>query len=183
MEIIKQYNDGITVLKLQSFSDSRGYFFESYKKEKYAELGINAAFVQDNISKSSVNTLRGLHYQIPPRAQGKLCQVLSGTALDVAVDIRPGSPDYGKVFYTELSEDNKYQIYIPPGFAHGFVALTDGVIFSYKCTDIYSKIHERTILFDDPKLAIDWQVAHPLVSDKDRNGVLFAEAEKDFQWQ
>ena len=182
MEIIKQYNDGITVLKLQSFSDSRGYFFETYKKEKYAELGITASFVQDNISKSAKNTLRGLHYQIPPRAQGKLCQVLAGTALDVAVDIRRNSPDYGKVFYTELSEENKYQIYIPPGFAHGFVALTDGVIFSYKCTDIYSKIHERTILFNDPRLDIDWRTESPLVSDKDLQGVLFKDAEVDFQW-
>ena len=131
------------------FGDERGYFFESYNEDTYHKAGIDLLFVQDNISKSKKGTIRGLHYQVGDMAQGKLCKVIFGKVLDVAVDIRFGSPTFGKYFSSELSEENHTQLWIPPGFAHGFSVLSEEAIFSYKCTALYSKEHERAILFND----------------------------------
>lgn len=162
------------------FNDDRGYFLESFRKKLFAERGIDLDFVQDNISKSKKNTLRGLHYQVGDFAQGKLCQVVYGRVLDVAVDIRFGSPTFGKYVATELSEDNHDQLWIPPGFAHGFSVLSDTAIFHYKCTNYYDKSSERAILFSDKDLNIDWNITAPLVSPKDLEAKLFKDIEKDF---
>jgi dTDP-4-dehydrorhamnose 3,5-epimerase len=137
-------------------------------------------FVQDNISRSKKGTVRGLHYQIPPKAQGKLCHVLEGKVLDVVVDLRFGSQTFGKHFSQILDSENKTQIWIPSGFAHGFSVLSDETIFFYKCTELYSKGHERSILFNDPELNIDWKVDNPLVSEKDLKASLFKDIKKDF---
>ncbi|NWF89798.1 MAG: dTDP-4-dehydrorhamnose 3,5-epimerase [Ignavibacteriaceae bacterium] len=173
MEITKANLNGILVIKPSVFEDSRGYFAETYHAARYREVGIDVDFVQDNVSVSKKNTLRGLHFQIPPKGQGKLCQVLKGSVLDVAVDIRSGSPTFGKYFSIELSDSNHLQLFIPQGFAHGFAVLSEEVIFHYKCTDFYSKQHERSIRFDDPKLGINWGVQNPIVSEKDLNAPLF----------
>ncbi|MDO8550624.1 MAG: dTDP-4-dehydrorhamnose 3,5-epimerase [Ignavibacteria bacterium] len=180
MEIIKTDLEGLLVIQPRVFSDSRGYFFESYRKEILSGYGVNAEFVQDNISKSKKNTIRGLHYQVWNYAQGKLCQVISGRILDVALDIRFNSPTFGKHFSQELSEDNHAMIWIPPGFAHGFSVLSDEAVFMYKCTAYYSKENERAILFNDPDLSIDWKIAEPVVLEKDLNAKLFKDIERDF---
>lgn len=180
MEVLKTELDGLLIIKPKVFGDERGYFFESYNEEVYRNAGINLCFVQDNISKSKKGTIRGLHYQVGDKAQGKLCKVIYGKVLDVAVDIRFGSPTFGKYFSSELSEDNHTQLWIPPGFAHGFSVLSDEAIFSYKCTALYSKQHERAILFNDKHLNIDWKVDDPIVSDKDLKAVQFCDIQKDF---
>ncbi len=180
MTIEKLSPDGLLLIKPDVFKDPRGYFFESYNQKKYAELGFEEKFVQDNISKSVYGTIRGLHYQVGENAQGKLCQVIKGKVLDVAVDIRFGSPTFGKHFSVELSEENKFQFWMPPGFAHGFSVLSDEAIFMYKCTAFYSKKDERCIKFDDPNLNIDWQTEMQIVSDKDKLGKNFTDIEKDF---
>ncbi|MEO8399265.1 MAG: dTDP-4-dehydrorhamnose 3,5-epimerase [Ignavibacteriaceae bacterium] len=180
MQIEKTPIEGLIIIKPKIFEDERGYFFESYKKNKFTELGINFDFVQDNISKSKRGTVRGLHYQAGKYAQGKLCQALFGKVLDVSVDIRFGSPTFGKHFSVELSEEKHNMIWIPPGFAHGFSVLSDEAIFSYKCTAFYSKEGERTILYDDAQLNINWKVDNPIVSKKDINASKFSEIEKDF---
>lgn len=180
MEIIKSEIDGLLVLKPKVFADGRGYFFESYNKEAFVEAGINYEFVQDNISKSKKGTIRGLHYQVGEKTQGKLCKVILGKVIDVAVDVRFGSPTFGKYFSCELSEENHTQLWIPPGFAHGFSVLSDEAIFSYKCTALYSKEHERAIIFNDPDLKIDWKVENPIVSEKDFKAPLFKDIQKDF---
>ena len=180
MNVRKTFIDGLLVIEPDVFEDERGYFFETFSKLRYEEFGINAEFVQDNLSKSLLGTVRGLHYQVGDKAQGKLCQVIKGKVLDVAVDIRFESPTFGKHFAIELSGADKKQFWIPPGFAHGFSVLSPEVLFSYKCTDYYSKADERTILYSDPGLKIDWKVDHPLVSDKDSNAPLFKEIKKDF---
>ena len=180
MEIIKTDLEGLLVIQPRVFSDSRGYFFESYRKEALSGYGINHEFVQDNISKSKKNTIRGLHYQVGEFTQGKLCQVISGRILDVALDIRFNSPTFGKHFSQELSEDNHSMIWIPQGFAHGFSVLSDEAVFMYKCTTYYSKENERAILYNDPDLSIDWKIEEPVVSEKDLNAKLFKEIERDF---
>ncbi len=167
MTIEKTPLDGLLIIKPAVFKDSRGYFFESFNKEKYRDSGLNPDFVQDNISKSCKSTLRGLHYQVGEFAQGKLCHVIYGKVLDVAVDIRKKSPTFGKHFSAELSDENNIQLWIPPGFAHGFSVLSDEAIFHYKCTQLYNKQSERSINYSDPQLAIDWQVSNPIVSEKD----------------
>lgn len=172
--------DGVLIIFPDVFKDARGYFFESFSKKRYEEIGINEEFVQDNISKSTYGTIRGLHYQTPPFTQGKLCQVIKGKVLDVVVDIRFGSPTFGKHISVILSDDEPKQIWIPPGFAHGFSVLSDEAIFSYKCTGYYNRESERCILYSDPILSIDWGVANPIVSEKDLNGKLFSAIEKDF---
>ena len=169
------------IIEPDLFKDARGYFYESYSELKYKNLGLNYKFIQDNISKSSFGTIRGLHYQIGNNAQGKLCQVLSGAVLDVAVDIRHGSPTYGKYFSIELSSENNKQLWIPPGFAHGFSVLSEFAIFSYKCTNYYSKQDERCILFNDIDLGINWEVKNPIISDKDKLGIKFNSIDKDFR--
>ena len=171
--------EGIVIIEPQVFGDSRGYFMETYQKEKYAAAGIDVTFVQDNESMSSYGVIRGLHYQAEPFAQAKLIRVVAGRVLDVAVDIRKNSPTFGKVFTLELSSDNKLQLFLPHGIAHGFAVLSDYAIFTYKCDNFYAPQSERTIRFDDPSLAIDWKipVENRIISDKDKKGVAFADAE------
>lgn len=171
---------GLLLIKPQIYGDSRGYFLESYNSKRYKEIGLKVEFLQDNISKSKKNTIRGLHYQIGDKAQGKLCMVISGKVLDVAVDIRVGSPTFGKHYSVELSEENHFQLWIPPGFAHGFSVLSDEATFSYKCTELYSRNHERAIIFNDQDLNINWLVDEPIVSEKDLQAKLFKEIDKDF---
>lgn len=180
MKVSKTNIEGLLLIEPDLFSDDRGYFFESYRKEKYAEIGLDINFVQDNISQSKKGTLRGLHYQVGDKAQGKLCQVISGKILDVAVDIRFGSPTFGKHYTHVLNTEKKMQIWIPSGLAHGFSVLSDEAIFSYKCTNYYSKDHEHSILYNDPDLNIDWQVENPVVSEKDLKAKKFNEIDKDF---
>ena len=180
MKITKTEIDGLLIIEPNVFPDDRGYFFESFSAKRYSDEGVNYQFVQDNISKSTKNTLRGLHYQVGEFAQGKLCQVLLGKVLDIAVDIRFGSPTFGKYFAIELSEENKKQFFIPPGFAHGFSVLSEEAIFSYKCTKYYNKESERCIIYNDEQLNIDWKIDKHIVSPKDLLGKKFSEIEKDF---
>ncbi len=180
MEVIKTEFEGLLIIKPKVFGDERGYFFESYNEQSYKLAGIDFNFVQDNISKSKKGTIRGLHYQIGDKAQGKLCKVIYGKVLDVAVDIRFGSPTFGKYFSSELSEENHTQLWIPPGFAHGFSVLSDEAIFAYKCTAAYSKEHERAIIFNDHDLNINWKVDNPIVSEKDLKASSFKDISKDF---
>ena len=167
--------EGIVIIEPQVFGDSRGYFMETYQKEKYAAAGIDVTFVQDNESMSRYGVVRGLHYQAEPFAQAKLIRVVSGRVLDVAVDIRKNSPTFGKVFTMELSSENKLQLFLPHGIAHGFAVLSETAVFTYKCDNFYAPQYERTIRFDDPSLAIDWKipVANRIISDKDKKGVAF----------
>lgn len=180
MEINTTGLEGVLLIKPDVFEDSRGFFFESYNKKKFEGSGLDLTFVQDNISRSQKNTIRGLHYQAGENPQGKLCQVISGSVLDVAVDVRYGSPTYGKYFAAELTGKNHHQLWIPPGFAHGFSVLSDSAIFHYKCTGFYSKPDERAILFNDPEIGIDWKVENPIVSDKDLLAGPFREIKKEF---
>ncbi len=180
MEIQETKLKDVLIITPKVFNDDRGYFLESFRKKIFAERGIDLDFVQDNISRSKKNTVRGLHYQAGNFAQGKLCQVVYGRVLDVAVDIRFGSPTYGKYVATELSEENHEQLWIPPGFAHGFSVLSDIAIFHYKCTNYYDKSSERAIVFNDKELNIDWNITEPLVSPKDLEAPLFRNIEKDF---
>jgi dTDP-4-dehydrorhamnose 3,5-epimerase len=172
--------NGVVVIYPNVLRDERGYFYEAFSKKRYAAVCGDVEFVQDNVSESCKNTVRGLHYQIGDFAQGKLCKVLSGKVIDVAVDIRFGSPTFGQYFAVELSDANSAQLWIPPGFAHGFSVLSDSAVFHYKCTNYYSKEHERAIRFDDPRLNIQWKVQNPLVSPKDRVAPLLSEISKDF---
>jgi len=180
LEIINSQLNGVLLIKPDVFKDARGYFFESFSHLKYEQYGINFLFVQDNISKSSKNTIRGLHYQVGEYAQGKLCQVIKGKVLDVAIDIRFNSPTFGNHFSAELTEENHFQIWIPPGFAHGFAVLEDDTIFHYKCTNYYDKNSERAIIYNDSDLNINWNIKNPIVSEKDLKAKKFNEIEKDF---
>jgi len=180
MKIEKTFIPDLLIIHPDLYSDERGYFFESYSQRRFLENGLQLEFVQDNISRSVKNTIRGLHYQVGENAQGKLCQVIYGKALDVAVDIRFNSPTFGKYFAIELSEENHTQLWIPPGFAHGFAALSDFVIFHYKCTAFYSKKDERGIRYDDKLLSVNWGIENPIVSEKDLSLKNFNEIEKDF---
>jgi len=170
---------GVIIITPDAYGDSRGYFLETFNEKRYWDIGIQNIFVQDNISKSAKNTIRGLHYQIGEFAQGKLCEVLYGKVLDVAVDIRKNSPTFGKYTSAELSEENHRQIWIPLGFAHGFSVLSDEAIFHYKCSQFYSKEHERALYYADPDLAIDWKVKNPLVSEKDKKAKRFKDIGDD----
>ena len=180
MKVSKTEISGLLVVQPDIFADSRGFFFESYNKKRYDDLGINDEFVQDNISRSKKGTVRGLHYQVGKFAQGKLCQVIEGEVLDVAVDIRFNSPTFGKYFSMILTSELKNQLWIPVGFAHGFSVLSDEALFSYKCTNYYSKEDERAIIFNDRDLNIDWRVEEPIVSEKDLKSAKFKNIEKDF---
>jgi dTDP-4-dehydrorhamnose 3,5-epimerase len=181
MEVKKTGIEGLLLLCPKVFKDERGYFFEAFNDSVYKEAGLTYNFVQDNISKSRKNSIRGLHFQTGEMAQGKLCQVILGKVLDVAVDIRIDSPTFGKHFSVELSDENHYQIWMSPGFAHGFSVLSDEAIFSYKCTQLYSKQHESAIIYSDPDLKIDWKTAEPIVSEKDLNAPTFREYTE--RWQ
>lgn len=167
MQFTQTAIEGLIVIQPVVFEDERGYFFESFNASKFAKAGIDQNFVQDNQSKSQKGVLRGLHFQNPPYAQGKLVRVIKGAVLDVAVDIRKNSPTYGKHFKIKLTEQNKTALWIPPGFAHGFATLEDDTIFSYKCTNVYNKDSEGSILWNDPELGIDWEVNSPILSEKD----------------
>ena len=162
------------------FTDPRGYFYESYNKEKFVAAGINIEFVQDNQSLSQKGIVRGLHFQAPPFDQGKLVRVIQGAVLDVAVDIRKNSPTYGQNFSIELSSQNRTMFYIPPGFAHGFETLEDNTIFLYKCTDVYNKQSEGGLLWNDSELGIKWQSSDPLISEKDKILPLFKDLVSPF---
>jgi dTDP-4-dehydrorhamnose 3,5-epimerase len=166
-------------LRPQIFRDARGFFFESYNQARFAAAGIADIFVQDNHSCSVKGTLRGLHYQLQ-RAQSKLCRVVEGEALDVAVDIRAGSPNFGKWAAVVLSADAQNQIYIPRGFAHGFLALSERIQFLYKCSDFYDASDEHAILWKDPQIGIRWNISEPLVSEKDRQASTLAALPREF---
>ncbi len=172
---------GLRLLQIRQFSDDRGIFFESFNLKNYSSyLGEEIQFFQDNLSVSKKNVLRGLHFQSPPFAQGKLVSVLKGAVLDVAVDLRKSSATYGKHLMVELSAENAYQFWIPPGFAHGFLSLEDDTIFSYKCTNYYSPEHENTLLWDDVDLNINWPTKNPIISKKDEVGLKFINFESPF---
>lgn len=176
MEIIKTKIEGLLIVKPQVFHDDRGYFFESFNLDKFKDFGLVSEFVQDNESKSQKNVLRGLHFQKPPFAQGKLVRVIKGSVLDVAVDLRTKSPTFGQWESVLLSEENKWMYWIPAGFAHGFLTLENDTIFSYKCTNVYNKESEGSILWNDSDLIIDWNVENPILSGKDMESPEF----KDF---
>lgn len=160
--------EGLLIIEPQIFNDPRGYFYESYNKEKMYAAGIDIEFVQDNQSLSQKGIVRGLHFQAAPYAQAKLVRVIQGAVMDVAVDIRKNSPTYGQHFAIELSAENKTMFFIPPGFAHGFETLADNTLFLYKCSNLYNKESEGGLLWNDEKLNIKWQTKNPLVSDKDK---------------
>ncbi|MCB0734222.1 MAG: dTDP-4-dehydrorhamnose 3,5-epimerase [Flavobacteriales bacterium] len=167
MEILNVPISGLKVILPKVFGDHRGYFFESYNETAFQNAGLPTHFVQDNQSMSHKGALRGMHFQIPPGAQGKLVRVIQGSVLDVVIDIRKSSPTYGKHFAIELSGENKKMFWIPEGFAHGFLTLEDNTIFSYKCTDVYRPDLEMGLPWDDAELQIDWGVQQPLLSEKD----------------
>jgi len=170
---------GLLLIEPQVFGDARGFFLESYNQKAFREfVGLDVSFVQDNHSRSAKGVLRGLHYQVHPKAQGKLVRVVRGAVFDVAVDIRKNSPAFGRWVGMELTEDNHRMLWIPPGLAHGFLVLSESADFLYKTTDFYAPGCERCIIWNDPTIGIDWPVTGaPILSDKDRQGRPFAEAE------
>ncbi|MBO98603.1 MAG: dTDP-4-dehydrorhamnose 3,5-epimerase [Flavobacteriales bacterium] len=180
MKIINTPLDGLLVFAPEIYEDDRGYFFESWNKKIFKKLGLNYEFNQDNQSLSKYGVLRGLHFQNPPYAQGKLVRVVKGKVLDVVVDIRSDSSTYGSHYKIELSETNKLIFWIPPGFAHGFITLENDTIFSYKCTSIYNKKSEQALLWSDKTLNIDWQIKKPIVSQKDQNAIKFLSFKSKF---
>lgn len=184
MEVIKTDIDGVVIIEPRIFRDDRGYFFESFSQRDFQEKVCNTVFVQDNESKSSYGVLRGLHFQKTPYAQSKLVRVIKGAVLDVAVDIRKGSPTFGQHVAVELTEDNHRQFFIPRGFAHGFSVLTDEVIFQYKCDNFYAPQSEGALAWDDPDLGIDWRIPTDkvLLSEKDRHHSRLRDAEWLFDY-
>ena len=180
MEIIKTPLEGLLIVKPDVFEDDRGYFFESYNRNAFLAQGIAVDFVHDNESRSKKGVLRGLHFQNPPHAQGKLVRVMRGSVLDVAVDIRKKSPTYGKWSSIMLSGQNKWMYWIPAGFAHGFLTLEDDTIFFYKCTQGYNKESEGSIRWNDPDLGINWGVTDPVISPKDVAAPFFRGFESRF---
>lgn len=178
MKVLETRLPGVLVIEPQVFGDDRGLLFESWQLERYKSVGIREKFVQDNVSRSSRGVLRGLHIQ-QPSAQGKLVSVLEGEVLDVAVDIRSGSPWFGKSVGERLSGSNHRQLYVPPGFAHGFQVLSECALFLYKCTEYYRPETEMTILWNDPVIAIEWPLAAPILSEKDRRGILLHDIPSD----
>ncbi len=184
MKIIETGLPGLLVIEPRVFEDDRGYFFESYHNERYIESGIVKPFIQDNESKSFAGVVRGLHYQLGDSAQAKLVRVVKGKVFDVAVDLRKGSPTFGKWFGAELDEYNKKQLYVPRGFAHGFSVLSESAIFTYKCDNIYDKEAERSINPFDETLGIDWKLGDlkQIVSEKDINAPAFNDADMNFNF-
>ena len=177
MEVIDTKIEGLKLIRPNIYKDDRGYFFESYSQKKIEEIICNSVFVQDNESSSKYGVLRGLHYQKPPFAQAKLVRVIKGIVLDVVVDIRKNSITYGKHFAVELSDENRLQIFIPHGFAHGFVALSKEVICQYKCDNYYSPDHAEGIKWDDEQLNINWKLPYEdiILSDKDKINPSFSQ--------
>ena len=179
MQILESSLDGVLTIAPKVFGDQRGFFYESYNERNFRNAGITSRFVQDNESYSRYGVVRGLHYQAAPYTQAKLVRVISGSVLDVIVDIRQGSPTFGQHLAIELSGDNKLQVFVPRGFAHGFAVLSEYALFSYKCDNFYMPPHERGIAHDDPVLNIDWRIPHHqrILSDKDRANPVMGEAE------
>ena len=175
MKVVPTELPEVLIVEPRVHGDSRGFFYESFQAGRYADAGIPGPFVQDNLSRSVRGTLRGLHFQ-EPRSQGKLVQVLRGTVWDVAVDVRRGSPRFGRWVAVELSETTPRQLWIPPGFAHGFCVLSESADFFYKCTDLYAPECDHTIAWNDPAVGIAWPVKDPLLSAKDRIAPRLAEA-------
>lgn len=178
MQVTETKLPGAFVIEPKVFGDHRGYFLETWNRNRYQQSGISETFVQDNLSKSQRGVLRGLHFQ-SPAFQGKLVSVIEGEVFDVAVDIRLGSPTYGQWQSVVLSGENKRQFYVPPGMAHGFVVTSETAIFSYKCTDFYAPQDEISLMWDDPSLAIDWPISAPLLSEKDKRGLPLADLPQD----
>lgn len=172
--------EGLLLLTPRIYKDSRGHFFESYNKQMFMEQGISVEFVQDNESFSQKNVLRGLHFQRPPYAQAKLVRVVQGSVLDVVVDVRTSSPTFGRHISFELRADTLQYLFIPVGFAHGFLSLEDDTLFQYKCSAFYNKDSEGGIIWNDSDIAIDWKVANPLLSEKDLALPAFAHLDKAF---
>ena len=170
----------LLIIQPNVYTDDRGYFFESFNKDTFFKLGLPTKFSQDNQSLSQKGVLRGLHFQNPPFAQGKMVRVIQGSVLDVAVDIRINSPTYGQHEKVILSGENKKMFWIPPGFAHGFITLEDNTIFTYKCTTVYHKESEGSLIWNDPTLNIDWGADNPVVSAKDLEGELFRNFQSQF---
>lgn len=183
MNIVKTELEGVYILEPKVFGDNRGWFMESFSDRVFKELGLEINFVQDNHSYSATKgTLRGLHFQNKPMAQTKLVRCTRGKILDVAVDIRKGSPTYKKWIAVELSEDNKKQLLIPKGFAHGFVTLTDDVEVQYKVDECYSKELDRSIRFDDPEIGVEWGIDNPILSEKDKNAPFLKDSDFNFEF-
>lgn len=179
MKVLPNEIPGLLVIEPDRHGDERGFFMETWQQRRYAEAGIDLPFVQDNLSRSRTGTLRGLHYQLR-QPQGKLVSVLSGAVYDVAVDLRRASATFGRWMGIELSAENGRQLWVPPGFAHGFLVLSETADFMYKCTDYYAPEHERCIRWDDPDLDIHWPLVgerEPMLSTKDRAGIRFRDAE------
>ena len=185
MNVLKTDIEGVVIIEPRIFRDDRGYFFESFSQREFQEKVCNTVFVQDNESKSSYGVLRGLHFHKPPHAQSKLVRVIKGAVLDVAVDIRRGSPTFGQHVAVELSGDNHRQLFIPRGFAHGFSVLTDEVVFQYKCDNFYAPQSEGALAWNDPDLAIDWRIPADklLLSEKDRHHCRLRDAEWLFDYR
>lgn len=184
MHVIETSISGLYVIEPRVFEDSRGYFFESFNQQNLEEAGIDYQFVQDNQSKSGFGVLRGLHYQLAPKAQTKLVRVLEGNIYDVAVDVRKGSPTYGQWYGMELSAENKKQLLIPKGFAHGFSVLSETATVFYKCDEFYAPEYDAGIIYNDPELNIDWKipVEKVLLSEKDGKLPLFKDAKNNFSY-
>lgn len=185
MKLIHTDIEGVFIIEPKLFSDERGYFFEAFNSKRFEELtGIRTAFVQDNESRSARGVVRGLHFQLPPHAQSKLVRVVRGRIIDVAVDIRRGSPSFGRYVAVELSDENHRQLFIPRGFAHGFSVLEGDAIVEYKCDNYYAPEAEGAIRWDDPELAIDWRIdGEVIVSAKDQNNKLLRECYTLFDYK
>jgi len=181
MNVIKTDFRNVLILEPDVFGDDRGYFFEPFNEARfYLETGMNITFVQDNESLSKKDVLRGMHFQVPPKSQAKLVRVTKGAVLDVIVDLRKSEPTFGKHFKLVLSGENKRQLFIPEGFAHGFKVLEDNTIFAYKCSNYYSKENDRSLLWNDPAFAIEWEADNPSLSDKDKNAMRFDQFDSPF---
>ncbi len=180
MEVQQTGFKGLYKIQPSVFEDKRGYFFESWNQKQFREQGLDFEFVQDNQSMSAANVLRGLHFQVPPWEQGKLVQVIQGSALDVVVDLRKDQSTFGKNYKLVLSSREKNMLWIPPGFAHGFLTLEDNTLFFYKCTQLYNKESERVIFWNDPQLNIDWNTENPIVSEKDKAAMNFRDFNSPF---
>ena len=174
MKVIETEIPGLVIIEPRLVGDPRGFFLETFQAERYRPWGISRPFVQDNLSRSAYGVLRGLHLQ-NPKTQGKLATVLRGRVLDVAVDVRLGSPTFGRHVAVELSEDNRRQLWVPRGFAHGFVVLSETADFFYKCDELYSPSDEIAIRYNDPAIGIEWPISDPILSDKDRNAQTLAQ--------
>ena len=183
MNIVPLDLPGVFLIEPKVYGDHRGWFFESFRRDKFVACGMEVEFVQDNMSSSTRNVVRGLHYQLDPQAQGKLVRVVRGEVFDVAVDIRRGSPTFGKWVARTLTAENKLAMYVPPGFAHGFCVVSDIAEFHYRCTEYYSPTHERGIAWNDPAIGIDWPIkqADAILSDKDKACPPLAKAEINYK--